>query len=162
MKLCNEKSSIRLERAMYRSTNKGNHPMMSRLFVIVLSVFCVLPCSVLEGSEVVNIEVLASSIRIAEGNPNYGILKKIKGKNYRKACIQTIQHAQRDWDGKGSFIAFLGSRYCPTKGSNLRPAEKKLNGNWVGNVTFHYRRLLNQKNGTLKNFNLNNRGVNRA
>lgn len=94
----------------------------------------------------INSSVLADSIRIAEGTPNYGILKKIKGNNYRKACIQTIEHAKRDFKGEEKdFIKFLGSRYAPTEGKNLRPAERKLNKNWVKNTTFHYRRLLNAK-----------------
>lgn len=94
----------------------------------------------------IQIGVLADSILLAENNPNYGILKPIKGRNYRKACIQTIQHAQRDWDGKGSFIAFLGSRYCPTSGPNIRPAEKRLNRYWVKNVSHFYSKLSKNPN----------------
>jgi hypothetical protein len=100
-------------------------------------------------------ELLASAIRKAEGNPNYGILKKIKGRNYRKACIQTINHRLNDWKllsaaakrkFNDDFIAYLGSFYCPTSGSKLRPAEKKLNRYWVGNVTRLYSKLLAKKN----------------
>ena len=96
----------------------------------------------------IQIGALADAIRKAEGNPNYGILKKIKGKNYRKACIQTINHALKDFKltAEGSkptfntakFLSFLGNRYCPTSGASLRPAEKRLNGNWIKSVSHFY------------------------
>jgi hypothetical protein len=53
----------------------------------------------------------------------------------RQACINTINHALRDWDGKGDFIEFLGSRYCPIGAKNDPTG---LNKNWVKNVTYYY------------------------
>lgn len=87
------------------------------------------------SAETVDVERLATSIRRAENNVNYGILKHIKGNNYRLACIQTINHALRDWDGRGDFISFLGSRYCPIGASN---DPHNLNKNWVSNVKYFY------------------------
>ena len=81
-------------------------------------------------AEVIDIERLATSIRKAEGNDNYGILKHIKGKNFRKACKQTITHAIRDWDGRGSFIHFLSVRYAPINCSN----DNGTNQFWESNV----------------------------
>lgn len=87
------------------------------------------------SAETVDVERLATAIHKAEGNDNYGILKKIKGTNYRKACIQTIRHALRDWDGQDDFIAFLGSRYAPVGASN---DPNNLNVNWIRNVSYFY------------------------
>ena len=63
---------------------------------------------------------LADAIRIEEGNnPRwlYGIHHKgsapLSEPEARKRCLATIAHAQRDWSGRGDFIAFLASRYCP-------------------------------------------------
>lgn len=63
----------------------------------------------------------------------YGILKKYKTTTPRQACINTIRHARRDWDGKGDFIVFLGSRYCPIGAKNDPTG---LNKNWVKNVKY--------------------------
>jgi hypothetical protein len=84
--------------------------------------------------ELINVDRLADAIRIAEGSPTYGC-PKYKTTSYRQACINTIRHGLRDYKGNSvnGFIEFLGSRYCPTKGK-LRPAERKLNGNWILNV----------------------------
>lgn len=95
----------------------------------------VMPLGYAEPS--VNVEALADAIRGAEGNSNYGILKPIKGRNYRLACIQTIRHAQRDYK-TGDFIAFLASRYAPIGAEN---DPKNLNANWEHNV----RRLYAEK-----------------
>lgn len=89
----------------------------------------------------INIERLADAIYLAEGGSKtrhpYGILTTYKHTTPRQACINTIRHSLKDWDGKGEFIAFLGSRYCPTKGK-LTLAERRLNGNWIDNVTKLY------------------------
>lgn len=65
---------------------------------------------------------IANAIYQAEGGAKtkhpYGILAKYKTTTPRQACINTIKHARRDWDGKGDFIAFLGSRYCPVGAAN--------------------------------------------
>lgn len=91
------------------------------------------------AQEPINVERLATSILKAEGNPNYGIISKnIKGHNFRKACIQTIQNRIHLWDGSGDFISYLGSSYAPIGAKN---DPNNLNKNWVKNVTYFYRRL---------------------
>ena len=94
-----------------------------------------------ENIKGIDVERLANAIYKAEGGSKtrypYGILTKYKTTTPRQACINTIKHALRDWDGKGDFIKFLGARYCPTKG-NLNNAEKRLNRYWVKNVTYYY------------------------
>lgn len=87
------------------------------------------------SAEIVDAERLATAIYKAEGNKNYGILKKIKGKNYRKACIQTIHHAERDWNGQGDFLEFLAARYAPIGAEN---DPRCLNRNWLKNVRYFY------------------------
>jgi hypothetical protein len=54
----------------------------------------------------------------------YGIMAHYKHTSPRQACINTIEHAKRDWDGREDFITFLGSRYCPN------------DPNWVKNVKY--------------------------
>jgi hypothetical protein len=93
----------------------------------------------------INVERLADAIYRAEGGAKtthpYGILAHYKYTTPRQACINTIKHAQRDWDGKGDFIEFLGGRYCPTKGKYLTKAERNLNKNWIKNVKHFYERI---------------------
>ena len=78
---------------------------------------------------------IANAIYYAEGGAKtshpYGILAHYKHTTPRQACINTIRHARRDWDGRGDFIVFLGGRYCPVGASN---DPKGLNKNWIGNV----------------------------
>jgi hypothetical protein len=78
---------------------------------------------------------IANAIYLAEGGAKtshpYGILKKYKVTTPRQACLNTIAHARRDWDGKGDFIEFLGNRYAPIGVAN---DPTNLNRNWVSNV----------------------------
>lgn len=76
---------------------------------------------------------IADAIYRAENSSShpYGILAHYKNTTPRQACINTIEHARRDWDGSGDFIEFLGSRYCPVGAAN---DPKGLNKNWVKNV----------------------------
>lgn len=87
---------------------------------------------------------IANAIYFAEGGAAtrhpYGILKKYKTTTPRQACINTIKHARRDWNGKGDFIEFLGSRYCPVGAANDPTG---LNKNWVKNV----KRILEKRKG---------------
>ena len=82
-----------------------------------------------------NVERLADAIYKAEGGAKtkypYGILTRYKHTTPRQACINTIKHALKDWNKKGDFIEFLGSRYCP-------PKAHPLNKNWVKNVKAIY------------------------
>jgi len=79
---------------------------------------------------------IATAIYYAEGGAHtshpYGILAHYKHTTPRQACLNTIAHARRDWNGKGDFITFLGSRYCPVGAAN---DPRGLNKNWVRNVT---------------------------
>lgn len=94
-------------------------------------------------AEEINVEKLATAIYYAEGGAKtshpYGILAKYKTTTPRQACVNTIRHALRDFQG-GDFIAFLGSRYCPVGASNDPTG---LNVNWVKNVKALYRRQTN-------------------
>ena len=88
------------------------------------------------GQEI-NPEALANAIYKAENSTShpYGIMTHYKHTTPRQACINTINHALRDWNGKGDFIEFLGSRYAPIGTSN---DPHNLNKNWVKNVTKFY------------------------
>jgi len=84
---------------------------------------------------------IADAIYLAEGGVKtshpYGILAHYKHTTPRQACLNTIAHAYRDWDSKGDFIEFLGSRYCPI-GADNDPTG--LNKNWVKNVKYFLER----------------------
>jgi hypothetical protein len=96
----------------------------------------------LARAEVIDVERLATAIYYAEGGSKashpYGILAHYEHTTPRQACINTINHALKDWDGKGDFIEFLGSRYAPIGAAN---DPKGLNKNWVKNVKRLYRGL---------------------
>lgn len=76
---------------------------------------------------------LANAIFKAENSKShpYGILTHYKHTSPRTACLNTIHHAKRDFNGKGDFIVFLGNRYCPVGAKN---DPRGLNKNWVRNV----------------------------
>ena len=97
------------------------------------------PCAPVFMAKPCEVQTLANAIYKAEGGAKtshpYGILAKYKHTTPRQACINTIKHAFRDWDGKGDFIAFLGSRYAPIGAKN---DPHNLNANWVKNVTYLY------------------------
>jgi len=82
-------------------------------------------------------EQIANAIYKAEGGAHtrhpYGILTKYKHTTPRQACLNTIRHAHRDWDGKGDFLAFLQKRYAPVGVANDPTG---LNRNWLSNVRF--------------------------
>ena len=86
---------------------------------------------------------IANAIFKAENSKNhpYGILAHYKHTTPRQACLNTIAHARRDWNGKGEFLVFLRDRYCPLKASN---DPKGLNINWLKNVKYY---LNKQKGG---------------
>lgn len=84
---------------------------------------------------------IANAIYHAEGGANtrhpYGILAHYKHTTPRQACINTIRHAKRDWNGRGDFIVFLGNRYCPVGAANDPTG---LNKNWIRNVKYFLER----------------------
>jgi len=109
---------------------------MKRLMLVIVSL--IVMCGV-ASAEVIDVNKLADAIYKAEGGSKtshpYGILKHYKKTTPRQACINTIKHALRDWDGSGDFISFLGNRYCPVGASNDPTG---LNKNWIGNVSKLY------------------------
>jgi hypothetical protein len=111
----------------------GKCKEMVKFYVVAFIVLTVLLflTVVARADEVFTNDQIANAIFKAENSKThpYGILTHYKVTTPRQACLNTISHARRDWDGKGDFIVFLGSRYCPV---NAHP----LNRNWVKNV--HY------------------------
>ena len=64
----------------------------------------------------IDVERLATAIYYAEGGAHtrypYGIMRKYKTTTPRQACINTINHALRDYKGKDEgFITYLGSTW---------------------------------------------------
>jgi hypothetical protein len=94
--------------------------------------------------ENINYDKLADAIGKAENSKShpYGILQHYKHTTPRQACINTIKHAQKDWNGKGDFVEFLGSRYCPIGCKN----DNGTNKFWVKNVK-HFLRIENAIRG---------------
>jgi hypothetical protein len=88
---------------------------------------------------------IADAIFLAENSKAhpYGVLTHYKHTTPRQACINTIKHAEKDWDGSGDFISFLGSRYAPTVNATNDP--KKLNANWIRNVKYFLDKLESQE-----------------
>ena len=92
---------------------------------------------------------LADAIYKAEGGAKtkhpYGILAKYKHTTPRQACLNTIRHTQKDWNGKGDFVDFLGDRYCPVGAKNDPTG---LNKNWKTNVRYFLLEKSDKKRGT--------------
>ena len=87
---------------------------------------------------------IASAIYIIEGGAKAAYLYGIRSVRYRDAaearaiCLRSIRNNRKRYADYGhlkypDFLAFLQSRYCPTKGK-LSQAEKKLNGHWLPNL----------------------------
>ena len=108
---------------------------MKRITIIAASFILIFAAALRAEVNLFSSERIADAIYLAEGGAKtshpYGILKKYKTTTPRQACINTINHAKRDWDGEGDFIQFLGSRYCPVGAAN---DPRGLNKNWVRNV----------------------------
>lgn len=96
--------------------------------------------SLIPSDDLPDTDRLADAIYRAEGGEKtrypYGILTKYKVTTPRQACINTIEHAKRDYTD-GDFIEFLGSRYCPVGAENDPDG---LNKYWVKNVKYFYRK----------------------
>lgn len=80
------------------------------------------PPAIVQQIPSINVNKIADAIYRAEGGDKtrypYGIMSiKTKGvDDARKICINTINHAYRDWvaaGSKGDFIDFLSKRYDP-------------------------------------------------
>lgn len=79
------------------------------------------PPAIVQHVPSININKIVNAIYRAEGGNKtkypYGIKSiKTKGRDdARKICINTVNHAYRDWisaGSKGDFIDFLSKRYC--------------------------------------------------
>jgi hypothetical protein len=107
----------------------------STILSFLLIIGILLSCQVAHAEQYSDDEI-ADAIYLAEGgtktNHPYGILTKYKITTPRQACINTIRHAKKDWNGSGDFIAFLGSRYCPVGCDN----DNGTNKNWIKNVKY--------------------------
>lgn len=99
-------------------------------------------------------EEYANAIYKAEGGKKtkypYGIksVKCTTEASCRNVCLRTIKNnrirfKQYGYRHYSSFTQFLGSRYCPTSGSNFTASEKRLNKNWVKNVEYHLKNVKN-------------------
>lgn len=101
-------------------------------------VLCLFVAGKVWAAEYTDIQI-ANAIYHAEGGAKtkhpYGILAHYKHTTPRQACLNTIAHARRDWNGRGDFLEFLQKRYCPIGAKN---DPRGLNKNWLKNV----RRLL--------------------
>lgn len=118
------------------------HPVFWFALACLLFWYLVVSCVLAHCDSFVNVEALTRSIWLAEGGNKtshpYGILKHYKTTTPKQACINTINHALRDYEGEPNayaFIRFLGSRYCPIGAKN---DPKGLNVNWIHNVTHFY------------------------
>lgn len=116
-----------------------NYRKMVRKFLAGAFGFLILT-STLHAQDYTN-DQIADAIYLAEGGSKtshpYGILTHYKHTTPRQACLNTIRHARRDWDGKGDFIEFLGKRYCPVGAEN---DPRGLNKYWVKNVRYFLER----------------------
>lgn len=127
--------------------------------IILLTAFVVglmTATRLLFASEPINVSVLADSIRLAEGNKNYGVLSipcKTEEK-CRQICINSIKNNLKRYqtsDKSVYFITFIGKRCAPV-GMGLGSNDpKNLNANWVKNTSFFYAKLL-KSNGAIKSF----------
>jgi hypothetical protein len=85
---------------------------------------------------------IADAIYKAENSKShpYGILQHYKHTTPRQACLNTIRHARKDWNGKGDFILFLQKRYCPINCEN----DNGTNKYWYKNVMYYLRKEVNK------------------
>ena len=63
----------------------------------------------------------------------------------KRVCLNTVRNNRVRFKQYGfkrhkTYLDFLASRYAPTTG-NLRPAEKKLNVNWLSNVRYFLEKI---------------------
>ena len=103
--------------------------------VIVFIILSVLLASVAHADCPWSDTQIADAIHRAENSKSnpYGILVKYRTTSPRRACLNTIRHAMRDWSGEGDFISYLGARYCPVGCDN----DNGTNQFWVKNVKFY-------------------------
>jgi len=121
----------------YLESNWQMYKDYLRGFILISAVL--LLAVTLARAESIDVNRLANAIYKAENSKAhpYGILAHYKHTTLRQACINTINHALKDWNEQGDFIAFLGSRYCPVGAKN---DPRGLNRNWIKNVHYYYER----------------------
>lgn len=120
----------------YREPRLPNPKTFLPIIIAILVLLAIFFLSMARAEEI-DVNALANAIYKAENSKThpYGIMQTYKHTTPRQACINTIRHALRDWNGKGEFISFLGARYCPIGASN---DPKGLNKNWIFNVRYFY------------------------
>lgn len=125
------RTGCKIERSLYRKQNNSAWI----LFIVGLLFFLLLGTALSFATELPSDERIADAIYKAENSKAhpYGIMVKYKHTTPRQACINTIRHAKRDWDGKGDFIVFLGNRYAPI---GVKNDPTGLNKNWIKNVRY--------------------------
>lgn len=92
---------------------------------------------------------IVNAIYKSEGGNNakypYGIrsMRCSSIQDCRRVCLNTVRANKRRFrhaNPSVGFIAYLGSKYCPTKGANLSKAEKEKNQYWLKNVMFYLKK----------------------
>ncbi len=114
-------------------------------FILVLALILFSGCA--QASESIDgysIDQWANAIYKAEGGAKtahpYGILAHYSHTTPRSACKNTIRHKYSLWlsEGRhGTFLAYLGGKYCPVGATN---DPNNLNINWTRNVFYWLRR----------------------
>ena len=117
--------------------------------LLVLTIFLIRGCnSPAMASVVINEPNIAgyslnqwcNAIYKAEGGAKtahpYGILAHYMHTTPLEACKNTVRHKYLDWKRQGqhgTFLAYLGAKYCPVGCKN----DNGTNKNWVKNVTYY-------------------------
>lgn len=109
-----------------------------------------LAASLARGEEAWTDTQIVEAVYLAEGGATAQYLYGIRSVRYdtpaeaRRICFNTVRNNRKRYADYGhkqfdSYLEFLASRYCPTKGK-LSRAEKRLNGNWIKNVRYFLER----------------------
>lgn len=102
--------------------------------LIILLLLC-------SSAQAYTLDQWADSIRITEGNPNYGILS-VKTHNPRQICKNTVRNTFKRFVARGGnpsdlkgYIEYLANRYCPYSVDPIG------NRNWKHNMIVLLRRI---------------------
>lgn len=134
------------ERDRFEIIKDGTCACLKAIALLLLWLFIFL-CLTVRAEENWSNDEIVNAIYKAEGGARaqhpYGIrsVNCASVDECRKICQNTVKknrvrYAKYGYKRYAKFIDFLGSRYCPTSGQNLKEAEKRLNGNWIKNVNF--------------------------
>lgn len=100
--------------------------------LVAMVVIMLCGCSMASEGNITQINpiLIANAIYKAEGGEKtrhpYGVMTTYRHTTPRQACINTINHAYKRWNGRGDFIVFLGKTYSPPD----------INPNWVRLVKY--------------------------